>query len=103
MIVRIDDRAIAEARSQTLYYLQHNPAVGRRFVDLLEVALREIGESPTLFPFLESIRHNQRFRRVRLKGFPVFVVYEVLEAEVLVVAVAHASRRAGYWRGRLKP
>lgn len=102
MIVRIDDDAIAEARSQTLYYLQQNPSAGRRFVELLEEAFRQIEDAPTSFSFLESIRRNKRFRRIRLKGFPIFVVYEVLEAEVLVVAVAHASRRAGYWRGRLK-
>jgi hypothetical protein len=67
----------------------------------LKHALHSIAASPTPFPFLESLRRNKRFRRVILKGFPVFLVYEIVDDEVLIVAVAHGARRAGYWRGRL--
>ena len=102
MIVRIDDDALEEARQQTLFYMERDPAVAQEFIDVLRHAFRNIGDSPASFPFLESIGRNRRFRRVRLKGFPIFVVYEVLDKEVLVVAVAHAARRTGYWRGRLK-
>jgi plasmid stabilization system protein ParE len=102
MIVRIDDDALAEARAQALYYLRHNPSAGKRFLDLLGRAFRDIGASPTSYPFLESLRHNKRFRRALIKGFPVFVVYEIIENEVLIVAVAHGSRRPGYWRARLR-
>jgi plasmid stabilization system protein ParE len=101
MIVRIDEDALAEARALTLRYLRQNPAAGKRFLDLLRRALHDIGAKPTSYPFLESLRRNKRYRRIRLKGYPVFVVYEVIDDEVLVVAVAHGARRPGYWRGRL--
>jgi hypothetical protein len=34
--------------------------------------------------------------------FPYSVVYLEDEDEIWVLAVAHAKRRPGYWRGRLK-
>jgi hypothetical protein len=36
-----------------------------------------------------------------LERFPFSVVYRVGEHGALVVAVAHARRRPGYWRTRL--
>ncbi|MFN2444408.1 MAG: type II toxin-antitoxin system RelE/ParE family toxin [Vicinamibacterales bacterium] len=39
-------------------------------------------------------------RRVLLRRFPFFVVYRVRGDDVQIVAVAHARRRPGYWRGR---
>ena len=39
---------------------------------------------------------------VEWRGFPYRVVYFVQPAELLiVVAVAHAKRKPGYWRDRL--
>jgi len=101
MIVRIDDDALAEARAQALYLLRRNPAAGRSFVAALREAFQEIGAHPTAYPFLESLPRNKRYRRIILKRFTVVVIYEVLDQEILVVAVAHGSRRTGYWRGRL--
>ncbi|OLP07150.1 hypothetical protein BLL52_1546 [Rhodoferax antarcticus ANT.BR] len=34
-----------------------------------------------------------------VKGFPFAVVYMAFETEVVVYAVAHLSRRPGYWLG----
>ncbi|HSS65741.1 MAG TPA: hypothetical protein VLS27_15020 [Gammaproteobacteria bacterium] len=41
-------------------------------------------------------------KRLILKRFPYDVVVRELADEVVVVAVAHHSRRPGYWRGRLR-
>jgi hypothetical protein len=38
-----------------------------------------------------------------LKRFPYDIVVRELSEEILVVAVAHHSRRPGYWRDRLRP
>ena len=37
-------------------------------------------------------------RRSVLKHFPYSVVYEVIDATVTVIAVAHHRRRPNYWR-----
>jgi hypothetical protein len=39
-------------------------------------------------------------RRYLLRRFPFSVVYRVEPQRVLIVAVAHAHRRPGYWKSR---
>jgi hypothetical protein len=39
-------------------------------------------------------------RRLAIKGFPFFLIYRPAAAELLVVAVAHQSRRPDYWLAR---
>ena len=39
-------------------------------------------------------------RACPVKRFPFRIVYRVVEGSVLVVAIAHAKRRPGYWKNR---
>jgi hypothetical protein len=34
--------------------------------------------------------------------FPYSIIYEVMAMECVNIAVAHAARKPGYWRDRLK-
>jgi len=44
---------------------------------------------------------DNRYRRAFVRRFPDAVIYR-LEADVLyILAVAHLSRKPGYWRNRL--
>jgi hypothetical protein len=36
-----------------------------------------------------------------LHHFPYFVVFRELPSKIQIIAVAHAKRRPGYWRGRI--
>src|SRR4051794_6307968 len=40
-------------------------------------------------------------RRSIARRFPYFVVFKEYRKEIVVVAVAHAKRKPGYWRERL--
>ena len=40
------------------------------------------------------------YRRKLLGRFPYGVIYRIEGDEILIVALAHTSRRPGYWRGR---
>lgn len=40
-------------------------------------------------------------RRLALASFPFFLVYFVERHVVFVAAIAHTSRKPGYWRSRL--
>jgi len=93
-------RFLTPARQEFLaavrYYERARSGLGSEFIDELEQALAEIAESPwSGSPFGES------FRRRVLSRFPFEVVYRVGEDEILVLAVAHQSRRPFYWRNRL--
>jgi plasmid stabilization system protein ParE len=103
MSIRIDDLALEEARSEIRYYMLRNVRAGQRLLDELERAFVQIEQHPQRFPLLETIRRNDRYRRIRLRRFPLIVVYELLgDATPYVVAVAHTSRQPDYWRARLK-
>ena len=40
------------------------------------------------------------YRRKLLGRYPYGIIYRVEGDEILIVALAHTSRRPGYWRGR---
>lgn len=52
-------------------------------------------EHPGLGPIC---RHGKR--RWLLTRFPYSLIYTIAGDEIRVLAVAHYSRRPGYWRGR---
>ncbi len=64
--------------------------------------LSEFKHSVTLlmqYPALGAVwRHGKR--RHLMRRFPYAIVYTVSSEEVRIWAVAHQSRRPGYWRGR---
>ena len=39
-------------------------------------------------------------RRLLVAGFPYQIVYRVRDTDLYVIAVAHTSRRPGFWQGR---
>ncbi len=51
-------------------------------------------------PGLGSPWRGRGRRRYLMKRFPYFLVYTVSGEEIRILAVAHHSRRPGYWRGR---
>ncbi len=44
---------------------------------------------------------SRRTRRYRLSRFPYSVVYHIMDDGILVLAVAHHSRRPGIWKYRV--
>jgi plasmid stabilization system protein ParE len=79
-----------------LYYEGQREDLGDEFVEDFLLAVTEIEEAPTRWPeILPGVR------RFRLSRFPYAIVYRVLSDRVDVIAVAHQSRREGYWQDRL--
>lgn len=44
---------------------------------------------------------DNNLRRALLRRFPFSLIYAVETTAVVIVAVAHQSRRPGYWRNRV--
>lgn len=53
-----------------------------------------------LHPALGSPWRGRGRRRYLMKHFPYSLVYTALGEQIRVLAVAHHSRRPGYWAGR---
>jgi toxin ParE2 len=96
MRVRFTPAARTEAREAAKWYTQQEDrALGARFsAEVVRVA-RLIGERPHAWTEVEP-----GVRRTTLRRFPFSLYYAVTSEGVLVLAVAHQSRKAGYWRNR---
>lgn len=78
------------------YYDAQQPGVGKAFLDTVREAGERIQQNPDRWPFYEK-----PVRSYRLLPFPYRLFYRDLPDRIQVVAVAHLSRRPGYWKDRL--
>ncbi len=64
----------------------------------VDFGLRGIGRVPALaVPYVPA---DLNAKRVLVRRFPYSVFFHEAEAEIRIVAFAHAKRRPGYWMGR---
>ncbi|HEX5271356.1 MAG TPA: type II toxin-antitoxin system RelE/ParE family toxin [Gemmataceae bacterium] len=81
------------------WYARRNPAAAQRFRHEVRQAMQRIASAPD-----QGSPFRGRFRWTRLGRFSYVVYYEVLDpVQVIIYAVAHASRRPGYWLRRASP
>ena len=78
------------------YYNYEAPGLGDAFLIEVLHALNRIGKFPEAWH-----RNSKRTRRCQTRRFPYGIIYQVLEDEILVVAVANLHRRPDYWKDRL--
>ena len=77
-------------------YDSESPGLGSRFLDAVRPALAAIGEYPSAHPPIDD-----QTRRILLARFPYVLVYRIDgNGDVIILAVAHTSRKPGYWRRR---
>jgi plasmid stabilization system protein ParE len=87
--------AVREARNAFRWYHRRSAHAASRFQTALETAVDQILQSPDRWP---AYLYGTRYRVLR--RFPFILVYRQLVDRLEVVAVAHASRRPGYWKRR---
>jgi toxin ParE1/3/4 len=97
--LRILREAGEEAQASAIWYDEQLAGLGNDFLDELSAALQQIEDDPDRFPALETAKSNQ-LRRCRLARFPYLIIFEILTAEIVVLAIAHCKRRPNYWRKR---
>ena len=96
MEVRFLDVAQQELDEAVEYYNIELPGLGDQF--LLEVlsSLERIKQFPKAWhPFTSNSR------RCQTRRFSFGIAYQILESEILIVALANLHRRPGYWLDRL--
>jgi plasmid stabilization system protein ParE len=88
--------AAHEYRSARDWYSQRSVEVAERFRIAVDRAVQRIDAEANALPRLGSA-----YRFVRVGRYPYVLVFRHVHAdEIIVVAVAHTSRRPGYWRRR---
>lgn len=95
--IRLRPEAELEIEEAFDYYLGESPRIAGRFLDEIASSLKKIQRDPQLYP-----TYTKNTRRRVLGSFPFSVIYQEREEIILIVAIAHAKRREGYWTKRLK-
>ena len=95
--VEFHNEAAAEYDVAFDWYLEHSPEAAHKFDFEVESALAQIVEGPKRWAL-----GPLKTRRYLLRRFPFVVIYREQPADNLqIVAIAHTSRRPGYWKQRL--
>ena len=77
------------------WYAQRSTQAAVHFVNAVDAALSMIAAYPRRFAVVDDCH-----RECPVKRFPFRIVYRVAAGRVIVVAIAHAKRRPGYWKNR---
>lgn len=94
--LRLAQREFDKARRK---YARPYPGRAQRFADAVNYAVQQIANAPNLWPVYQG-----PFRWIRAGRFPYILYYRLVDPNTaLVYAVAHMSRRPGYWMGRSPP
>lgn len=89
--------AAKELIESALFYDSRRAGLGDEFLSEVDVAVAGICANPDL-----GRRGAHGTRSDRTKRFPFRLVYLVQPDRIWIVAVAHLSRRPGYWAGRMQ-
>lgn len=95
-MIEIIDEASNEIDEAFEWYLKRSVRAASEFQHLLKNALLEIDAKPWLGIMLTDDAYWYR-----LKKYPYLLIYQNRMPIIRVIAVAHQSRRPGYWMKRL--
>jgi plasmid stabilization system protein ParE len=94
--IRFHPEAREEYQLAYEWYLARSPQAAVKFEAELDRVLASIEASPGLFP-----AYDDHHRFATLRRYPYSVVYQQVAGQLVIVALAHSRRSAGYWQGRV--
>ncbi len=100
---RILQEAAEEAIAAANWYDKEREGLGKEFTRVLETAIDLIEENILPLSPMPGKSGAMGAKRLILKRFPYDIVVIESELETVVIAIAHHSRKPGYWRERLVP
>lgn len=77
------------------WYASRSAIAAEHFADAVDASLLRISKNPKMLAFVDDIHHG-----CPIKRFPFRIIFRPLQDQILIVAIAHAKRRPGYWRSR---
>ncbi len=95
-MIEFHELALVELRQAQAWYRGKSQGVAERFFRQTRRAVERLLIDPASQPVIGRGCHYLRISR-----FPFVLIYRVRSHDdVFVIAVAHTSRRRGYWRSR---
>ena len=77
------------------WYAERSIQAARDFDSEFDKALEQIASNPERFPFCDS-----KHRYYLMRRFPFQIIYRIVDDDIVVIAVAHASRSPDFWSSR---
>ncbi|WP_390845492.1 type II toxin-antitoxin system RelE/ParE family toxin [Anatilimnocola floriformis] len=96
MIVEFNAEAGDEFDRATEWYRHQSAKAANSFVLKVQEAISGIVADPQRF---ERVKHG--CQRCGLRPFPYSLIFLASPSKIIIVAVAHGSRRPGYWHSRV--
>lgn len=93
--VRFHPEAQQELEEHESWYRERSEIAAQGFLLELDHAVTSVAESPERWP--PGRRGERRFV---FRRYPFTLMYRVRRDHIFITAVAHQSRRLGYWRHR---
>jgi toxin ParE1/3/4 len=78
------------------FYRSQSVGLGREFIAEVERNVMLLAAHPEI-----GASWRYQTRRLPVQRFPYSIIYQLHADQLLIAAVAHQSRRPGYWRERL--
>lgn len=100
--VRLAPESARELNEAADWYESRQPGLADRFLADFDDLLPRIRRYPSSFPSLRDIPADLDVRRALMSLFPYALIFIELKKEIRVIAVAHTSRRPGYWIYRVR-
>ena len=101
--VRILKKTAREAIEAAAWYeRQRPPGLGMEFDHAVNTALDLLENEIVPLTKMPGNSGARTAKRLILKYFPYDIVARESQEEIIVVAIAHQSRRPGYWQNRLR-
>ena len=97
MNLRIHRLAVAEIDHEVDYYESRQAGLGTELENEIDAAFSLILQFPEAAP---QWRERPDRRVAVLDRFPFTLPYQIVGEDVVILALAHTSRRPGYWSRR---
>ncbi len=92
--IELSRHAAGELSASFDWYLERSPAAAEGFLNAVDTAMRVVAESPEIWPEFEAGTRRYVFER-----YPFSLIFGFDGNRVFVHAIAHQSRKPGYWHG----
>lgn len=98
--VDVHAEALDELDEAAAWYEARRAGLGFEFAAEIERVIASISTRPLSFA---AWKPQDPVRRALASRFPYAVFFDIEPDRVVVMAIAHSSRRPGYWGGRVSP
>lgn len=97
---RFEPEAAQELEEASLWYQRQRPGLGTEFLDAIESCVTAVLRWPRAAATVMELPDAVVVRRAPVGRFPYHLIYLETAVAIRILAVAHDSRRPGYWLHR---